>query len=142
MYSYTYINDTFVYFRRRLHHPTPETGTDQNTHVHLPQDQASSRDNLSEESDPAIHLRESSAEASDKNVATLKGANGVGSSDVMPTGNYTSGPAYQKLHGANQVYPSEPVCEGDDRNLALADKKSGEDISTRYVQGQKYKYLV
>jgi len=61
----------------------------------------------------------------------------VGSSDVMPIGHYTSGPAYQKLPGANQVYPSEPVCEGDDHNLALADKKSGEDISTRYVQGQK-----
>ena len=132
MYSYTYINDTFVFFRRRPPHPPiPETGIDQSTHVHLPQDQAISRDNLSEEgSDPAIHLRESGA---DKNVASLKGANGVGSSDVMPTGNYTSGPAYQKLHGANQVYPSEPVCEGDDRNLALADKKSGEDISTRYV---------
>jgi len=55
----------------------------------------------------------------------------------MPIGHYTSGPAYQKLPGANQVYPSEPVCEGDDHNLALADKKSGEDISTRYVQGQK-----
>lgn len=130
----------FVFFSRSTRTPTPspESGVDSSINIHIPHrdmDQASSRDNHSEEDTvPTIHPRESSTEAPNKNVVNLKGANGVGSSDVMPVGIYTTGPAYQKLLGVNQVYTSVAVCEGDvDCNLALAKENAEQDVSAWYV---------
>ena len=106
----------------RTHTSTPETGEDSNIKVHVPGVSVP---------DP----RESSAEAPDRNVTSLKDASGVNSSSVTPTVVRATGPEYLKLPEPNQVYPSKEVCEGDaDRNVTVAEARTKEDISTRYVK--------